>query len=124
MRGASDDFDLLVDGRALTGGTEQVARLLVELDFRLDEPGPDGVSHRFRSRAGVIDVLAPDGVGARASLTTLPPARTVQVPGGSQGIRRTEWAGIEVANRRRRPPRPELRGAVLSKARAAGGSAA
>jgi hypothetical protein len=115
---ASRDFDLLVDVRLMARGTERVARLLKDMDFALDEPSPDGMSHRFRSGPVVIDVLASDGVGKRATLTTLPPARTVEVPGGSQALRRTEWVDVRVMDQRGRLPRPDLLGAILIKARA------
>jgi hypothetical protein len=118
MPRASADFDILVDIRVLSAGTERVARLLDGMDFELDEPSPDGVSHRFRSGHAIVDVLAPDGVGSRASLVTLPPARTVKVPGGSQAIRRTQSVEVRVGERRGRLPRPDLLGAILVKARA------
>ncbi len=71
---ASLDFDILADVRMVTsGGTEQISRTLRDMAFELDEPDPDGLSHRFRRDNVAIDVLAPDHIGDRASRTTLPP---------------------------------------------------
>ena len=43
-----------------------------------------------------IDVLAPEGVGARADLSTEAPGRTIEVPGGTQALqpRRRRHAAI------------------------------
>ena len=114
----SGDFDVLVDIRLIADGTERVARMLQELRFSLDDPSPSGVSHRFRSGPVTIDVLAPDGVGARASTVTIPPARTVKVPGGTQALHRTELVDVQIGGVRGSVPRPNLLGAILVKARA------
>ena len=75
---ASLDFDVLANVRMVSaGGTEQLARTLLEFDFDLDEPDPDGLSNRFRRGEVIIDLLAPDGLGARASRTTIPPAHSL-----------------------------------------------
>src|SRR6266568_8252162 len=42
----------------------------------MDPPNLDGLSHRFRSHRVTIDLLAPDGLGQRADLGTIPPAHT------------------------------------------------
>ena len=50
--------------------------------------------------------------------TTIPPAHTVQVPGGRQALARSELVMIEVGAARGEIPRPNLVGAILLKARA------
>jgi hypothetical protein len=87
---------------------------------------PDGVAHRYRRDSNdpkkpvLIDVLAPEGVGERVGLTTTPPARTIQVPGGTQALSRTEQVPVQVRRRTGTVPRPTLLAAVVSKAAACG----
>jgi hypothetical protein len=114
----SRDFDVLVNVRLLPSGVERVTRTLVRAGFELADPAPDGIAHRLRRDEVIIDVLAPDGVGARTSLITIPPARTVQVPGGTQALARTELVDVELDGRTGCVPRPSLLGALLIKARA------
>ena len=67
-----------------------------------------------------IDVLAPDGLGSRTDLTTTPPGRTIQVPGGTQALDRTELLPVRTLERTGLVPRPSLLGAVVAKAIAVG----
>jgi len=57
--------------------------LMVHLHMSLDPPNTDGRGHRFtRDDGAMVEVLAAD-VGERSRPhTTIPPARTVEVPGG------------------------------------------
>lgn len=68
----------------------------------------------------VIDVLAPDHVGERASLVTSPPGRTLEVPGGTQALQRTELVGVVHEGRVATVPRPSLLGSIVGKAAACG----
>ena len=112
------DLDVLVNVRALAGATARFSRQLLDLGFELDTVTPDGRAHRF-SRGDVrIDVVAPDNVGRRADLTTVPPGRTIEVPGGSQALRRTEHVEVRLGDEVGNLPRPSLLGAILLKARA------
>jgi type IV secretory pathway TrbD component len=64
-----------------------------------------------------MDVLAPDNVGPRANLTTTPPGRTVEVPGGTQALHRVEEVEVVLAGGSRGlVPRPDLLGAIVIKA--------
>ncbi|GAA1817260.1 hypothetical protein GCM10009835_41560 [Planosporangium flavigriseum] len=117
----SADGDVLVDIRAQPTALRRVTDFLTNRSFRPD-PSPQGLVHRFMlgldSSRIVVDVLAPDNVGARADLTTSPPGRTLQVPGGSQALRRTEYVTVQVEDRTGRIPRPSLLAAILGKAAA------
>lgn len=114
----SGDLDVLVNIRALSGGTALFARQLLELGFELEKVTPDGRAHRF-SRGDVrVDVVAPDNIGRRADLTTIPPGRTIEVPGGTQALRRTELVDVRLHDQVVKLPRPNLLGAILLKARA------
>jgi hypothetical protein len=100
------------------GGTEQLARTLLDLAFELDEPTSDGLSHRFRRREVVIDLLAPEGLGDRTPLTTVPPAHTLMVQGGSRALKRSQTVDASVGEANGQVRRPDLLGAVVVKAAA------
>lgn len=122
----SQDGDVLADIRAAPDGLAQVVAELESIGFVSAGMSPEGVAHRYRrsgrhpKRPVMIDVLAPEGVGPRAKLTTTPPGRTVQVPGGTQALARTERVTIEVGARIGTVPRPTLLAAVVGKAAACG----
>lgn len=112
------DVDVLVDMRAAPDGLRAVSRALTETGFDVGMVTPDGRGHRFTRGRMVIDVLAPDHVGQHADLTTVPPARTISVPGGRQALGRTELLDVELHGRQGRIPRPDLLGAIIIKGRA------
>ena len=113
------DADLLVNVRAVQDGTAQFSQLLVDSGFELDGVDAFGVGHRFTDGRVKIDVLAPDGLAkGKPGLTTIPPARTVSVPGGTQALQRSRPVEIRRSERIGHIPRPDLLGAILVKARA------
>lgn len=114
------DLDLLFDVRSYVGATGEATRRLLAADFAEKGPSPDGVAHRFTKGAVVVDVLAPDGLGERTSRATIAGGRTIQVPGGSQALERTELVEVRLGDRGSKLPRPSLLGAILLKARAVG----
>ncbi|MCE2421666.1 hypothetical protein I8742_25860, partial [Escherichia coli] len=59
---------------------------LEDLGFEKDGISVDGIAHRYRRNRVTIHVLAPEGLGERTDLTTTPPGRTLQVPGGTQAL--------------------------------------
>ena len=73
------------------------------------------VGHCLRDGVG-IDVLAPEGLGPRADLTTTPPGRTLEVPGGSQALSRTQFVPVRFQHSTGYVPRPSLLGAIICKA--------
>jgi hypothetical protein len=118
----SQDGDVLANIRAAPDGLARVVAELEALGFTLAGFAPDGIAHRYirpsrhPERPVMIDVLAPEGVGGRANLTTTPPGRTVQVPGGTQALARTEQVTVKTATRVGTVPRPTLLAAVVGKA--------
>lgn len=114
----SGDIDLMINVRALTDATQTASRTLARLGYDLDPPSPDGRAHRFRRGHAVVDVLAPDGAGPRTSLLTIPPGRTISVPGGSQALARTRQVPVLLEGRGLELPCPSLMGGILIKARA------
>lgn len=116
----SGDIDLMMDIRALTDATQQASTTLEDLGYELDPPTPDGRAHRFRRGDDVVDVLAPDGAGPRASLLTIPPGRTIAVAGGSQALARSRLVHVRLEGQEVELPCPSVLGAILIKTRAVG----
>ena len=118
----SQDGDVIADVRAEHQAITLVVRQLYRLGFTLDSISADGLAHRYsrpaQPRSVQVDVLGPDGLGPRADLTTSPPGRTVQVPGGTQALTRTERVTITHEGRTGQIPRPTLLGAIIMKAAA------
>jgi len=118
----SQDGDVLADIRADPSAIVAVVTALEDMDFQLDGISADGIAHRY-VRAGaprpvMIDVLAPEGVGERANLSTSPPGRTVEIPGGTQALARSETVRIAHESRHGSLPRPTLLAAIVGKAAA------
>jgi hypothetical protein len=112
------DADALINVRLIPHGTQRFSKLLLDLDYELVDVSGFGHGHRFKKGAVVIDVLAPDGLNAMERRVTVPPLYTVQVPGGSQALQRTEVVEVAVGDARGVLPRPNLLGAILVKTRA------
>src|ERR1700694_424852 len=112
---SSEDLDVLVDIRVLTRGTEALSRLLLDLGLHLDGVSPTGLGHRFVGRGTKVDVLAPDGVGPRARLATIPPFQTVMVPGCTKALAPSQRVGVRPGDRTAQLPRPDLLGAIVVK---------
>lgn len=112
------DTDVLVDVRAID--IQKVAGWLRSNEYDLDGISAEGIGHRFINiNAGVrIDILSIDHSG-NADRTTVPPARTVEVPGGRNAIGRIIEASIETGELMGKVPLPGWLGAVTLKARAA-----
>ena len=110
--------DVRAGSRALGALVEELASLA----FVLEGISADGIGHRYvrpaQPRAVVVDVLAPEGLGAKADLTTTPPGRTLETPGGTQALNRTELVDLVHEGRRGSVPRPSLLAAIVSKAAA------
>ncbi|HET7388337.1 MAG TPA: hypothetical protein VFJ19_16915 [Nocardioidaceae bacterium] len=118
----SQDGDVIADIRAVPGALTQVVECLEDLGLALQSISADGLAHRYTRpavpRHVVIDVLAPEGLGERAHLTTSPPGRTIEVPGGTQALNRTEHVRVVHEGRTGTIPRPTLLAAIVAKAAA------
>ncbi len=116
----SQDGDIIADIRADREAIATIVAQLSEMGFALGGISPEGIAHRYErgaeSKPVVIDVLAPEGLGGRANLLTSPPGRTVEVPGGTQALGRTELVTIVHEGRQGRLPRPTLLAAIVGKA--------
>jgi hypothetical protein len=133
----TQDGDVVADVRADRRALRAVVEALTGAGFELAGITPDGVGHRYSRpladreseppttaspapRQVVIDVLAPEGLGSRADLTTTPPGRTIAMPAGRQALTRTRWVNLEHEGRTGRLPCPDLHGALVAKAAACG----
>jgi hypothetical protein len=115
---ATIDVDAIIDVRAMTSGTREAARRLLEHGFRPERPDRETV-YRFTRAGEIVDVLAPERLGSRADIVTVPPASTFRAAGGSRALRGRRPLGVKVGSRRFEVPIPDLAGAIVIKARAA-----
>jgi hypothetical protein len=120
----SQDGDVVADIRAHPASLIVVVDELASLGFDLGDISAEGIGHRYvrpaDPRPVVVDVLAPEGLGEKADLTTTPPGRTIEVPGGTQALNRTELVTVVHEGRRGGLPRPSLLAAIVGKAAATG----
>jgi len=114
----STDLDVSVNARITTAAMREFVAAINELGFDLVGVSPEGIAHRYHRDGVSLDVLAPEGVGPCTDLTTTPPGRTVQVPGGTQALDRTELVPVTVGDHRGMVPRPSLLGAIIAKSAA------
>jgi hypothetical protein len=111
------DVDALVDVRAMIGVTLDGAQRLLDAGFEPDRGAARG--YRFVRDGAIVDVLAPENVGARAELRTVPPDTTVQVVGGTQALARARLVEVDTGDGPFRIRIPTLAGAIVIKSRAA-----
>lgn len=118
----SQDGDVIGNVRADQSALRRLVAALEADDYTLSSISTDGIAHRYSKpgnpRPVVVDVMAPEGLGTRADLTTSPPGRTVEVPGGSQALRRTTRVNVLHEGRSALVPRPSLLAAIVGKAAA------
>ncbi len=112
------DLDVIVNVRAVADQPKVFVRGLESLGYHLEGVSADGVGHRFVRGNVKIDVLLPDGIGSRAPREVAPGVRSVEVPGGSQALRRSVRVTVRTDAQAGTIPRPSLLGAILVKARA------
>lgn len=119
---ATRDADVLVDLRAAPNGIRVMCDVLASLGLEFEGANSHGVGHRFSRGSGAnavsVDVLAPDRLGIRTSTVTIPPARTVQMPGGRRILQHTEAVEVTYDHQRAILRRPALIAAVIGKSRA------
>jgi hypothetical protein len=116
----STDLDIVVNARVVSGAVARFVTAIEERGFTHDGMSPEGLAHRYRRGEVSIDVLAPEGLGVRADLTTTRPGRTLEVPGGTQALLRTELLPVATQSNDGLVPRPSLLGAIILKALAVG----
>ena len=116
----TEDADTVLDVRAAPDMLAHFTGALEDLGFKPDMSG-EGLQHRWRRPAdqAQIDVLLPDGVGKRAAFRQgVGGAPTLETPGGSQALARSESVTVIVEARTGEVRRPNLIGALVMKAAA------
>ncbi|BDZ55326.1 hypothetical protein DSM26151_25240 [Agromyces marinus] len=115
----TDDGDAVVDVRARPTMLRDLTGALVRLGFAADGITADGHQHRWMRGAASIDVLLPDGIGERAGRATgVGGATTLQAPGTTQALDRSNLVRVQHGDRVGRIRRPDLLGALVAKAAA------
>lgn len=124
----SGDIDTAVDIRADQKALRQFVTVLGEHGFVSEGASPDGHAYRFTRPQGpdgrvgdglTVDVLAPEGLGARADLRTVGSGTAFPAAGARQALDRTAFVPVNLDGVHW-VPRPSLLGAVVAKAAAAG----
>ncbi len=87
------DVDAIVDVRALAGGTRTAAARLVGAGFA---PATAEHPYRFVHGRASVDLLAPDHLGRHVDLTTIAPAVTTAIPGGSRALATRRMIDVDV----------------------------
>lgn len=125
----TQDGDVVANVRSDPAAVRKVVAALGEAGLALEGVSAMGIGHRYvraltgASRASqqdrvVVDVLAPEGLGPKADLETTKPGRTIEAPGGTQALNRSELVVVRHRDRVGSVPRPSLLGAVVGKAAA------
>lgn len=115
------DLDAVVAARSVTQATRRLSATLLGLGWELDAKRikAEDTGFRFARASLFFDVLAPEGLGRRVDLTTVPPAKSVPVEGGTRALERTERIAVRLGERNGVVPRPDSLGALVIKSRAA-----
>ena len=120
-RRTTGDADALADVRGVTQATRRLVATLGHLGWGLhsDHPKADDLGFRFVEDGLRFDVLAPDGLAERTDITTVPPLKTVTMPGGTRALARSAARAVVLGEREGQLPVPDLLGARVIKSRAA-----
>jgi hypothetical protein len=109
------DIDAVLDVRVVAGATRMAAERLLGAGFELSAEHP----HRFVRDGDQVDLLAPDHLGPRTDLTTVPPLTTVGIPGGSRALETRRPVAVEIVGvGAGELPIPSVAGAIVTKVRA------
>ncbi len=110
------DLDTVLDVRTVAGAIRKAATRLEEADFT-PERHDENLTYRFIRGSDIVDVLAPDYLGGRADITTVPPDETLEAVGSRQAINRRRIVKIDDGDGPITLPLPSLLGAIIMKAR-------
>lgn len=113
---ATVDVDALLDIRAGSRGAREGAGRLLMAGFAVSEQHP----YRFVRGEELVDLLAPDHLGSRADLTTVPPGVTASIPGGRRALETRRQITLDIVGvGAAQVPVPTLAGALVLKLSAA-----
>lgn len=115
----SDDGDVVVDVHAHGYALRDFIAALTKVGFKSAGPTPQGYQHRWIRGDAQIDVLGPrhlDPFAARRDRAT--GLTTIAAPGAQHLLNRLEQVDVSLDGRRGKVFRPDLMGALASKAAA------
>jgi len=124
MARTTTDMDVGINVVESLGVIRALASQLLQRGFEFGDVSPTGTGGRFRKSADpgpgriMFDVLAPEGLEERTDITTVPPARTIQVPGSRQALDRSQLVNVGVRESEGVVRRPSLVEALVAKAAA------
>jgi predicted nucleotidyltransferase len=109
------DLDVIVDVRVVVDGMLQAAERLRQAGFEPSAEHP----YRFVRGRDQVDLLAPDHLGPRADLATVPPLTMTQIPGGSRALATRRLIPVDIVSvGTAELPVPSIPGAIVLKLRA------
>lgn len=115
------DIDILADSRRRPSSTERIGATLTKLGFEVAEQtrlrDPE-TAFRFERAGTIVDLVAPEKTGRRQPPKTIGSFQTIEVPGGTQALARTEALHVRLDDAESTVRTPTLLGAILLKARA------
>jgi len=113
------DADVLVNVRLRPNGTYDLSSWLLGAGLAFEGSSATGTGHRFSSNMVSVDVLAPDHLGERANIRTVPPSRTIQIPAGTRLLRDAALSPVRLSPTLiGHVPRPSLTAAIVGKSAA------
>lgn len=96
------------------------ALVLVDAGFEPDGETWDGHQHRWTDGVGQIDILLPEGIGARADRMGFRGGTTLEAPGAQNVLDRAQALDVRLGRSVATIQRPTIQGALLAKAFAFG----
>lgn len=115
----TNDGDVALDIRARPTILRDFTEALSAQGFAPDGTSPEGHQHRWVRDQASIDILIPTSTGTRASRRTgVGGGTTLGSPGAQQALRRAEVVSVRVEGTSGDVRRPNLLGALVSKAAA------
>jgi hypothetical protein len=116
----TDDGDAVLDIRARPRIMKEFTKALVDAGFEPDGETWEGHQHRWTDGVGKIDILLPEGIGARADRKGIRGGTTLETPGAQNVLDRVEAVDVSLDGLVATILRPNLQGALLAKAFAFG----
>lgn len=118
----TNDVDAMLNAKDFPHILMQFTTALKKVGFT-SAPGAsmEGHHHRWLNDGAMVDVLIPRGLGDRtAQRKGADGGTTIQSPGGTQALMRSEPVDVFVAGRKARIYRPSILGAIVGKSAAYG----
>lgn len=111
----TDDGDAVLDIRARPRIMKEFTKARVEIGFEPDGETWEGHQHRWTDGLGQIDILLPQGIGARADRKGVRGGTTLETPGAQNVLDRAEAVKVSIGGDVATILRPTLQGALLAK---------